>query len=206
MKILLLSPYPRPLLPTLVNDGRMQITTTDAPVADDIMADWIIAYGYKHILREPLLSRFAGRIINLHISALPWNRGYDANFWSWLEHTPKGVTIHQIDAGIDTGPILAQEPVVVSADETLKTSYWKLRRQIENLFARTWSGIREGRIEPQPQQGKGSFHLAKERLPYFAKMPLGWYTPVSVLETWQAEDEMSKQFIENVRTDIPGRR
>ena len=43
------------------------------------------------------------------MSYLPWNRGADPNFWSILEDTPKGVTIHIMDESIDTGDILYQK-------------------------------------------------------------------------------------------------
>ena len=183
MEILLLSPYPETLIPAICRDQETQVTSTDLEVSDCPDAEFIIVYGYKHILREPLLSKYSGRIINLHVSLLPWNRGYDPNFWSWLEDTPKGITIHQVDSGIDTGPILIQESSNLGGEgETLRTSYWKLRRQIEDLFSRSWLDILSGKIQPQAQKGLGSFHLAKDRLPYFTKMPLGWDTPVKALQ------------------------
>ena len=60
----------------------------------------------------------------MHISLLPWNRGYHPNIWSFLEDTPKGVTIHYINEGIDTGDIIVQKEIVIDEDkETLKSSY-----------------------------------------------------------------------------------
>ncbi len=61
-----------------------------------------ISYRFLHIIRPAEIAWFQDRLINLHISYLPWNRGKDPNFWSWIENTPKGVTIHRIDTGIDT--------------------------------------------------------------------------------------------------------
>ena len=57
----------------------------------------LVCHGYQHILRKPVLDRFPGRAINLHISYLPWNWGAVPNLWSFLEDTPKGVTIHHLD-------------------------------------------------------------------------------------------------------------
>jgi methionyl-tRNA formyltransferase len=73
--------------------------------------DWIISYGYSHIIKQDVIDSAKNSIINLHISYLPYNRGADPNFWSWLENTPKGVTIHQIDKGIDTGDIFIQKEI-----------------------------------------------------------------------------------------------
>jgi folate-dependent phosphoribosylglycinamide formyltransferase PurN len=61
------------------------------------------------ILREPLLSAFEGRIINIHLGLSPYYRGAGTNFWPLVNREPEyvGATIHYLDAGIDTGPILA---------------------------------------------------------------------------------------------------
>jgi methionyl-tRNA formyltransferase len=71
--------------------------------------DFIISYNYSHILPKNIVNAFSERIFNLHISLLPWNRGYSPNFWSFMENTPKGVSIHQIDESLDTGEILVQQ-------------------------------------------------------------------------------------------------
>ena len=110
-------------------------------------SDFIVSYGYQIIIKEPLLELFPGRVINLHISLLPWNRGSDPNLWSFLNDTPKGVTIHRIEKGVDTGDILAQREVVFDNNETLKTSYDKLTSNIEKLFAEVWPEIRAGNRE-----------------------------------------------------------
>lgn len=48
-------------------------------------------------------------VLNLHISYLPWNRGANPNFWSFVENTKKGVTIHEIDEKLDKGKILLRK-------------------------------------------------------------------------------------------------
>jgi folate-dependent phosphoribosylglycinamide formyltransferase PurN len=61
------------------------------------------------ILREPFLSAFEGRILNIHLGLSPYYRGAGTNFWPLVNREPEyvGATIHYLDAGIDTGPILA---------------------------------------------------------------------------------------------------
>jgi len=72
------------------------------------------------------------RAINLHPSLLPWNRGAHSNFWSFLEDTPKGVTIHIIDEGIDTGDILLQKKIKFDqSKETLRSSYGRLQQELQ---------------------------------------------------------------------------
>jgi methionyl-tRNA formyltransferase len=155
---------------------------------------FLISYGYRHILRRPILDRFPNRAINLHISYLPWNRGADPNFWSFLEDTRKGVTIHYLDDGVDTGDILVQQVVEIdSGVDTLATSYQKLHSEIQDLFKRYWSEIKGGGCPRQKQTGKGSLHRAKDKVSLAHLLTEGWDTPVSVLEEYAAETRISKQ-------------
>ena len=83
-----------------------EVTRTEEPLESGMKClehvDFIISYGYRHILKKDLIEMFPRKIANLHISLLPWNRGADPNLWSFLEDTPKGVTIHYIDCSVDT--------------------------------------------------------------------------------------------------------
>ena len=71
--------------------------------------DFIISYGYKYIISESVLNHMKDAIINLHISFLPFNKGYYPNLWSHIDSTPSGVSIHRIDKGIDTGEVLLRK-------------------------------------------------------------------------------------------------
>src|SRR6056300_461455 len=75
------------------------VTHTEEKIKTEALEDfdWVISFGYKHILKSDFISRFYRKIINLHISYLPYNRGSHPNVWSFVEDTPKGVTIHLID-------------------------------------------------------------------------------------------------------------
>ena len=80
--------------------------------------DVVLVFG-TGILRDPLLSTFEGRIINIHLGLSPYYRGAGTNFWPLVNREPElvGATIHYIDAGIDTGPILAHaRPAIERGD------------------------------------------------------------------------------------------
>jgi folate-dependent phosphoribosylglycinamide formyltransferase PurN len=80
--------------------------------------DVVLVFG-TGILREPLLSTFAGGIINIHLGLSPYYRGAGTNFWPLVNGEPEyvGATIHYLDAGIDTGAILAHaRPAVARGD------------------------------------------------------------------------------------------
>jgi methionyl-tRNA formyltransferase len=124
--------------------------------------DWVVSYGYRHILKKEHIQSSNNPIINLHISYLPWNKGADPNYWSWVENTPKGVTIHAIDEGIDTGDIFIQKEVNFNGNETLSSSYNKLKNEIEDLFINNFENIVKGRILLQKQPQGGSLHYVKD--------------------------------------------
>lgn len=142
---------------------------------------YVISYGYRYLIHEEIVSMFRKRAINLHISLLPWNRGADPNLWSFLEDTPKGVSIHYIDKGLDTGDILVQGEIPVYADDTLRSTYERLSGTIEDLLYTYWDDIKHERIAAKHQQGTGSYHRAKDKEPYLHLLTEGWETPVQNL-------------------------
>lgn len=167
---------------------RETLTVRETPVsAQEIAAlapDLIVSHSYRHILKRDVLAAAPDRFINLHISLLPYNRGADPNLWSFLDETPKGVSIHLIDEGIDTGALLLQREVSFDEDsETLGSSYATLQQTIGELFMEKWSSLRDGRIAPRAQSGAGTFHRASE----FAALKdsllgnEGWNVPIPVL-------------------------
>ena len=82
--------------------------------------EWIVLAGYMRLVSDVLLSAYPNRIVNIHPSLLPSFPGKDA-IGQAMEHGVKvtGVTVHYVDAGMDTGPIIAQAAVeVVDGDHT----------------------------------------------------------------------------------------
>jgi len=125
--------------------------------------DLIISYGYRYIINNSIVKEYKNKIINLHISYLPFNRGADPNVWSILENTTKGVTIHFIDEGIDTGDILFQKEIIYDEEKhTLASSYNLLQYEIQKMFKDHWSEIVYSMYQPQKQYGAGSIHYIKD--------------------------------------------
>jgi methionyl-tRNA formyltransferase len=129
--------------------------------------DFIISYNYRIIIKPEIINLLPHKIINLHTSYLPYNRGASPNIWSFIENTPCGVTIHEIGSGIDTGDILLQEQINYDyKKETLETTYKKSNEKIQELFCKNWYKIKNNEIIPQKQTHKGTFHLAKDLYQY----------------------------------------
>jgi len=145
-------------------------------------ADFLVCYRYRHILRPDILACFPDRAVNLHMSLLPWNRGADPNLWSFIEGTPKGVTVHYIDEGIDTGDIIAQREVIFDDPRaTLATTYAQLDETLQTLFRETWDAIRSGDCPRRPQPAGGSMHRLRDRDRVAHLLRQGWDTLVADL-------------------------
>lgn len=150
--------------------------------------DWIVSHGYRHIVPAAAIERFRDRMVNLHISLLPWNRGADPNLWSFVEGTPSGVTIHYMDEGVDTGDVIAQRELRFGDEETLATTYARLQEEIADLFQETWPLLLEGTAPRRPQSGPHSSHRVADREKVAHLLGAGWDTPVAVLRAGRASE------------------
>lgn len=177
MKILYLSPHKR-LIEFLESNRLDTVVQSIEPLTHDMVdgVDFIISYGYRRKIDKQITEAFKRRAVNLHIGYLPYNRGADPNLWSFLEDTPKGVTIHYIDGYIDTGEIIAQEEVPFYYDtDTLRTTYLRLHERIEDLFMRNWTFISRGLVNPMPQL---TYHRISDKEKYIHLLKYGWNTPI----------------------------
>lgn len=150
----------------LVSQGENLIEFSDELSLEQLKCynpEIVISFSYHYIIPKEVLDFVPNRCINLHLSLLPWNRGADPNFWSFFDDSPKGVTIHLMNQKIDSGEILLQKEIVFTGDETLRSTYEKLSFEIQKLFIDNWILIRDGKIKPQKQIGRGSYHKLKDK-------------------------------------------
>jgi len=101
----------------------------DRAERDLVMATWleergvelVVLAGYMHLLTPPFLQRFPERVVNVHPSllpAFPGARAIDDALAAGVDTT--GVSVHYVDEGLDSGLLIAQEPVPVEPRETLE--------------------------------------------------------------------------------------
>jgi len=107
---------------------------------DLAMADWlerqgarlVVLAGYMHLLTPAFLARFPGAVVNVHPSLLPAFPGAHAVEQQVAAHVDEsGATVHLVDEGIDSGPVLAQERVPVLPGDTAETLHERIK-QIEH--------------------------------------------------------------------------
>ena len=127
-------------------------------------ADVMVVVAYGQILPASLLEAPRLGTLNVHASLLPRHRGPAPIEWSILSGDREtGVTIMQMDAGVDTGPILAQARVPLAPDATAGPLERELADLGAGLMVQTLEGLAQGRITPLPQPAEGATHAPRLR-------------------------------------------
>jgi len=110
--------------------------------------DVVCLAGYMRLLSPVFLEAFPGRILNVHPSLLPAFPGRDAQRQA-LEHGVKvsGATVHIVEEGLDSGPILAQEAVPVAEDDTVERLSARILEAEHRIYPRAVRLLLEGRCE-----------------------------------------------------------
>lgn len=146
----------RDTAPTLTVSDRLTTAEDRAQVAD-AQADFGLAIGYRHKLDAEALALFPTGVLNLHTSLLPYGRGAHPNVWAILADEPAGVTLHWMDATLDTGPIIAQQAVPVTFADTAGTLWAKTQEAAFTAFCGWWQEYEKAGWWPDgvPQSSDG---------------------------------------------------
>ncbi len=113
----------------------------------EAQVDLVVLAGFMRVLKGEFLRAFERRIVNIHPSLLPSFPGLEA--WRQaLEHGVKvtGCTVHFVDAGVDSGPILGQQTVPVLDDDTPQTLLQRIHAAEHELYPRCIAAIARGEI------------------------------------------------------------
>jgi len=127
---------------------------------DAALADWleghgvrlIVLAGFMELLGSPFIQCFEGRIVNVHPSLLPAFPGVGA-IEQALAHGVKliGVTVHFVDEGVDSGPIVLQEPVAVESGDTVETLHARIKGAEHRLLPEACRLFLAGRLRVPPE-------------------------------------------------------
>lgn len=110
-------------------------------------AEWVVFAGFMRVVTNVLLDAFPGRIVNVHPALLPAFPGVNAQkqaFDAGVKIT--GCTVHLVDAGVDTGPILAQAAVPVLPTDDLETLRLRILMEEHRLLPLVVRALAEGRL------------------------------------------------------------
>lgn len=108
--------------------------------------DWVCLAGFMRIITPYFVREFRGRIFNIHPSLLPAFPGLDAQRQA-LEYGVKltGCTVHFVDEGVDTGPIIAQAAVPVLPDDTVEELSARILQEEHRLYTEAIRLVLTGR-------------------------------------------------------------
>lgn len=147
------------LTPENVNEG---------PVVERIAAhapDLFLSVYYTQIFRDDLMSVIGGKALNFHPSLLPRHRGNAPLIWSIVEgDRVTGLSVHHIDAGIDTGNIVVQRPLPIHETDTGYTLHMKMAKLVRATAGDVIRNAVAGRevVAGRPQTGPASYHSARD--------------------------------------------
>jgi phosphoribosylglycinamide formyltransferase 1 len=122
---------------------------------DGLGVDLVVLAGYMELLSAELVARFPNRIVNVHPALLPSFPGLDA-IGQALEHGVRitGVTVHFVDAGVDSGPIILQRPVPVPPDRDRAALEAAIHATEHALLPEAIRLIAQGRVSLDPGRAR----------------------------------------------------
>lgn len=139
------------VVPLRKGDDRALWNDSLADRVAELDPDLIVLAGFMRVLGAPLLDRFPGRIINVHPALLPSFPGHSGP-QDALDGGVRltGCTVHVVDSGVDTGPIIAQAAVPVLPDDTAETLHSRIQVQEHRLLPQVIHQIAIGAITLDP--------------------------------------------------------
>jgi phosphoribosylglycinamide formyltransferase-1 len=118
-----------------------------AAAVAELAPDLVVLAGFMRILGEPMLARFGGRIVNIHPSLLPAFPGKDSPAQALAAGVKiSGCTVHVVDAGVDSGPILAQGAVPVLLEDDAESLHARIQTVEHRLLPEVIDWVATGKI------------------------------------------------------------
>jgi len=126
--------------------------------------DLILIWSYSLILTDAIISIPAQGVYNIHGGLLPEYRGPHVMQWAIINGEPfTGVTLHKVDVGIDTGPIIGESRFPIEPDDDAGTVHLKLIHAGRDVLATHWDAVEKGCCQLQPQDGSRACYYPKIR-------------------------------------------
>ena len=129
------------------NESRTEYDQKLIRAIDGAEADLVVLAGYMRLLSPEFVQHYYGRLVNIHPSLLPAFPGLDAQKQALESGVPQsGCTVHFVDEGCDSGPIIAQRRVPVKPDDTEASLSDRILKEEHHLFSECLQLFAEGRV------------------------------------------------------------
>lgn len=146
--------------------------------------DLVLLLWWPSIVKEQAIKAVKIGWVNIHTSLLPFNRGMHPYYWAIVEDTPYGVTIHLIDDGIDSGPILFQQDIPIEITDTGDSLYKRMLDVCVQLFRESYPKLASLEFEAKNQDERlATFHRAAE---------LDFHSHIDLNKDYQARDLINR--------------
>lgn len=180
--------------------------------------DFIVSVQYDRILKKEIIAVPKKGALNLHFALLPRLRGCFPTKWAILNNESAGVTLHYIDEGIDTGPIIDQTEVPLSTHETDASLYRKLVNTGKVLFSSHANSIARNAVPEARVQNNALSSYYPKKTPF--NRCIDWTQPADVVErliraftfapypaartSWAGSEVQIRGPLEILETSFPG--
>ncbi len=125
-------------------------------IVRDLAPDLLVVVAYGQILSQGLLDIPRIMPINVHGSLLPRYRGAAPIQWAIMRgDSETGITVMEMDSGVDTGPIILQEALTIGLEETFGELYLRMACLGGSLLVKALKGLHQGSLRPSPQPDDG---------------------------------------------------
>lgn len=138
----------------------------------------LIAFTGGGLIRKNILAIPTIGVLNCHTGVLPYYRGMDVVEWTAAEgkigEVGFGATLHLMDAGVDTGPILLKRTIAADKEDDFRSIREQLEVLMVELMLEGIGGLRDGSLKPQPQEKEAGrqYYVMHPRIKDFAEMQL----------------------------------
>ena len=123
--------------------GKLEFESRLVELLQEAKVEWVVLAGYMRLIRQPLLEAYPNRILNIHPALLPkfpgleaWKQALDAG------ETKTGCTVHYVDAGMDTGEIIAQSEVPILPGDTAESLHARIQVAEHRLYPEVLKKLR----------------------------------------------------------------
>lgn len=114
--------------------------------------DWLFVVGWSQLAKAEVLAATRRGVLGMHPTLLPIGRGRAPIPWVILLDLPRtGVTLFQMDLGVDSGPIIAQTPILLAPRETATALYAKVAAAHATLLNDHWRALVDDQLQPRAQ-------------------------------------------------------
>jgi methionyl-tRNA formyltransferase len=146
--------------------------------------DFLLSFQAAQLMKAALLATPAMGALNLHLGPLPRYRGVAPIAWAVINgETVTGVTLHRIEVGIDSGPVIASKRVPIREEDTGRTTYDKCSEAGVELFRESWPMVRRETPQGVPQAEDEALYYNRHSID-FSQRTVAWQGDAEAIANW----------------------